>query len=364
MTEPAQIRGEFVLDPEIVFLNHGSFGACPREVLARYQDWQLELERRPVEFLARRLEGLLADARGALGAYVGADPDDLVFLQNATSGVNLAAWALDLQPGDEVLSTGLEYGALDLAWQHVCAHAPAKYVRMPVTVPLANPVEEIWSGVTERTRALFVSHITSETALRLPVEELCARARERGIATVVDGAHVPGHVPLDLRALDVDYYAGNCHKWLCAPKGAGFLYVRRELQQAIAPLVISWGYKDGGTFLSRHEKQGTRDPSAFLTVPHAIAWLVAHDWDSVRERCRALAARTPQRLGLEPLGDPGLQMITMRLPDAAPEDLQTRLYDEHAIEIPVFDGMIRASFQGYNDERDLDVLADALSALL
>jgi isopenicillin-N epimerase len=363
VTEAAHIRDEFLLRDDVVFLNHGSFGACPRPVFERYQAWQLELERQPVEFLARRLEGLLAEARAALGAYVGADPDDLVFVQNATAGVNLAAWALDLQPGEEVVSTSLEYGALDLAWEHVCSHAPARYVRMPVTVPLEDAVEEIWSGVTERTRALFLSHVTSETAVRLPVEELCARARERGIATVVDGAHVPGHLSLDLRALDVDYYAGNCHKWLCAPKGAGFLYVRRELQETIAPLVISWGYKDDSTFLTRHEKQGTRDPAAFLAVPDAIAWQRERGWDEVRERCRELAAAAPDALGLEPLGN-GLQMVTMQLPPDAPADLKERLYDEHRIEIPVFDGRIRASFQGYNTAADLDALRAALEQLL
>ena len=363
MTKPAHIRDEFLLDADVVFLNHGSFGACPRAVFERYQEWQLELERQPVQFIGRRLDALLADARAALGAYVNADPDDLVFVQNATAGVNLAAWALDLRPGDEVLSTALEYGALDLAWEHICAHAPARYVRMPVTLPLEDAVEEIWSGVTDRTRALFLSQITSETAVHLPIEELCARARERGIATIVDGAHGPGHVPLDLRALDVDYYAGNCHKWLCSPKGAGFLYVRRELQETIAPLVVGWGYGNDSTFLTRHEKQGTRDPSAFLTVPDAIEWQRDHDWESVRARCRNLAAKAPMRLGLEPLGG-GLQMVSMRLPPDAPDDLQTRLYDEYRIEIPVFDGLIRASFQGYNDRRDLDALAQALGELL
>ena len=360
----AQIRDEFLLDPDVVFLNHGSFGACPREVFERYQEWQRELERQPVDFLGRRLRGLLAEARAALGAYVNTDPDDLVFAQNTTAGVNLAAWAVALEPGDEVLATSLEYGALDLAWEHVCAHAPARYVRMPVSVPLDDPVEEVWRGVTAHTRVLFLSHITSETAVRLPLEELCGRARERGITTVIDGAHVPGHIPLDLRALNVDYYAGNCHKWLCAPKGAGFLYVRRELQDRIAPLVIGWGYGEEATFLSRHEEQGTRDPAAFLTVPAAIEWQRANDWDSVRERCRGLAARTPRRLGLEPFGT-GLQMVSMRLPPHAPRDLQQRLYDEYRIEIPTWDtGTIRASFQGYNDERDLDALGAALADLM
>jgi isopenicillin-N epimerase len=365
VTDPAHIRDEFLLDPDVVFLNHGSFGACPRDVFERYQAWQLELERRPVEFLGRRLSGLLAEARAALGEYVNADPDDLVFVQNATAGVNLAAWALDLQPGDEVLSTSLEYGALDLAWEHVTRHGPARYVRMPVTVPLADAAEEIWSGVTDRTRALFLSHITSETALRLPIEELCKRARERGIATIVDGAHAPGHIPLDLLALDVDYYTGNCHKWLCAPKGAAFLYVRRELQDAIAPLVAGWGYEDGGTFVSRHEEQGTRDPAAFLTVPTAIEWQRARDWDTVRERCRTLAAEAPAKLGLEPLGT-GLQMVSMRLPPSAPADLQERLYDDYRIEIPVSDdvSLIRASIQGYNGPDDVAALKAALDALL
>jgi isopenicillin-N epimerase len=362
VTDPAHLRDEFLLDENVVFLNHGSFGACPRDVFGRYQEWQLELERRPIEFLARRIGGLLADARAALGAYVNADPDDLVFVQNATTGVNLAAWGLDLQPGDEVLTTSLEYGALDLAWEHICRHAPARYVRMPVTTPLDDPVEEIWSGVTDRTRALYLSHITSKTAVQLPVEELCMRARERGIVTIIDGAHVPAHIPLDLRTLDVDYYAGNCHKWLCAPKGAGFLYVRRELQEVIQPAIVGWGFEGDATFLARHEKQGTRDPAAYLTVPDAIEWQQAHDWDSVRERCRDLAARAPERLGLEPLGT-GLQMVTMRLPEGMPEDLQERLYGEYGIEIPVADGTIRASFQGYNEESDLEALASALEAI-
>src|SRR5438874_3551436 len=288
---PADLRAEFLLDPDIVFLNHGSFGACPRAVFERYREWQRGLERRPVEFLARRLDGLLADSRAALAAYVSADPDDLVCVPNVTAGINVAAWALDLQPGDEVLSTDLEYGALDLAWDHVCQYTRARYVRMPVTLPLRNhaeSLEEIWAGVTERTRALFLSHVTSETAVQLPVEELCARAREAAIATIVDGAHVPAHIPLDLAAIGADYYSGNCHKWLCAPKGSAFLHVRRELQPNVHPLVIGWGYKDDATFLSRHEGQGTRDPSAFLTVPDAIEWQRQHDWEAVRERCRAL----------------------------------------------------------------------------
>jgi len=370
------LRDEFLLDPRVTFLNHGSFGACPRAVFKRYQEWQVELERQPVVFLARRLGELLADARAALGAYLGADPDDLVFVPNATAGVNIAACSLGLQAGDEVLSTDLEYGALDLTWEHICAKFGATYVRAPIRLPVTSheeTVEMVWSAVTPRTDVLYLSHHTSGTAMTFPVAELCRRAREAGIRTVVDGAHVPGHIPLDLNALDVDYYAGNCHKWLCAPKGAGFLYVRKDRQRDVHPLVISWGYEgDDPTFLARHEWQGTRDPSAYLTVPAAIAWQDEHDWDAVRDRCHELARRARTDLGLEPIVPDSHefygQMVTLRLPNDAPDDLQERLYDDFRIEIPVSehgeDRFIRASFQGYNDDADLQRLKTALEQLL
>jgi isopenicillin-N epimerase len=377
VSDGTDLRAEFLLDESVTFLNHGSFGACPRAVFERYQEWQLELERQPVLFLARRLDDLLAAARAALGAYVGADPEDLVFVPNATSGVNIAAWPLGLGAGDEVLATNLEYGALDRTWEHVCGDFGAHYVRAPLPLPVSDEaaiVDAVWSHVGPRTRVLYLSHHTSSTALALPVAELCRRARERGIVTVVDGAHVPGHLPLDLRALDVDFYAGNCHKWMCAPKGAGFLYVRRELQRDVHPLVFSWGYDaDEPTFIGRHEKQGTRDPAAYLTVPFAIEWQREHRWDEVRSRCHGLARQAATELGLEPLvpdtrDDLFGQMVALQLPEAAPDDLKERLYDDYRIEIPVMDHnglrLIRASFQGYNDERDLDRLRTALSELL
>jgi isopenicillin-N epimerase len=376
VSDDTNLRDEFLLDPDVTFLNHGSFGACPRAVFERYQRWQLELERQPVLFLARRLEGLLAEARAALADYIGCDADDLVFVPNATAGVNIAAWPLGLQQGDEVLSTDLEYGALDLTWEHVCGDFGARYVRTPIPLPLDpdEVVETLWAAVSDRTRVLFVSHHTSSSALTLPVAELCRRARERGIRTVIDGAHVPGHLPLNLRELDPDFYAGNCHKWLCAPKGAGFLYVRRELQHDVHPLMFSWGYEgDDPSFVARHEKQGTRDPSAHLTVPAAIEWQRSHQWHRVRERCHALACRAAAELGLSPLvpdtrHDLYGQMVSLRLTDDAPADLQERLYDEHRIEVPVVERkdmrLIRPSFQAYNDERDLERLRAALAALL
>ena len=195
----------FLLDPDVVYLNHGSYGACPRPVFERYQAWQRELEREPVDFISRRLSGLLADARAVLAEYVGAQADDLTFVQNATTGVNMAARALDLQPGDEVLSTDMEYGACDFTWEHVCAQAGARYVRAEIPLPLDDVTNAIFAGRTERTRAVYVSHITSETGLLLPVEEIVTRAREEGLTTIVDGAHAPGQADLDLDALGADF---------------------------------------------------------------------------------------------------------------------------------------------------------------
>ncbi|HEX6788393.1 MAG TPA: aminotransferase class V-fold PLP-dependent enzyme, partial [Gaiellaceae bacterium] len=215
----------FLLDPDVVFLNHGSFGACPQPVFESYQAWQRELEREPVQFIARRLTDLLAEARASLGAYVGAAADDLTFVPNATTAVNIAARAVRLRPGDEVLTTNLEYGACDLTWERECAKAGASYVRVPTA--------ELLDHRTDRTRAVYLSHITSETALLLPAERIVEEARALGLTTIVDGAHAVAQVDLDLTALGADYYAGNCHKWLCAPKGAGFLYVAPRLQDTV-----------------------------------------------------------------------------------------------------------------------------------
>jgi isopenicillin-N epimerase len=357
----------------VVFLNHGSFGACPRPVFEAYQRWQVELERQPVEFLARRYDGLIEAAKARLAEHVGAQPDDLVFAPNATSGMNVVARSLPLGPGDEVLVTNHEYGAVDLLWQHVCGRTGATLVRSSLE-PGPTIVDELWRAVTPRTRAVSVSHITSATALRFPAEEVCRRARVDGILSVVDGAHAPGQIDLDLDVLGADFYAGNCHKWLCAPKGSGFLYVRPEHREAIVPLVVSWGEAEG-SFAQRHRWQGTRDPAAYLAVPAAIDFLAEHDWEVVRRRCHGLAAAARLQLaeltGLEPLApDEGwlCQMLAARLPECDVDELKRRLYDEHRIEVPVkrFDGqpVIRVSFQGYNDEADLDALVEALNRLL
>ena len=354
------MRELFLLDPDVVYLNHGSYGACPRSVFERYQAWQRELEREPVQFLANRLPDLLAAARAELGAFVGAPADDLTFVPNATTGVNIAARALDLQPGDEVLSTNLEYGACDLTWQHVCERAGARYVRAGL--------ESLFEHLSERTRAVYLSHITSETALLLPVEAIVARARAEGLTTIVDGAHAVAQVDLDLVALGADFYAGNCHKWLCAPKGAGFLYARPEWQERTQGPIVSWGYDEPATFISRTEWQGTRDPAAYLAVPDAIRFVREHD---ERERCVALAREARRDIcelvGSEPLApeDRILQMASVQLPHADPK-LSERLFDEHRIEIPTMgprrDDLLRISVAPYTERQDVDRLLEALAA--
>ncbi len=373
------LRDEFLLDPSVVFLNHGSYGACPRPVFERYQEWQRELERQPVEFLSRRLEGLLDEARVPLAQEVHGDPASIAFVSNATTGVNVAARAIALQPGDEVLTTDLEYGACTFAWEQGCAERGARLVRAHIPLPVESAqqiVDALFAAHTEKTRVVFVSHLTSETALRLPAEQIVARARDDGLITVVDGAHAPGHIPLDVDAIGADFYNGNAHKWICAPKGAGFVAVRDEWRETVPGPIVSWGYEHGGSFPARVEKQGTGDPSAQLTVPAALEWLRANDWDAVRARCRELtrAARLQlMELGLEPLSPDGEeflgQMVSMRLPEGTNADeLKARLYDDYRIEVPVFgraDGapLLRVAIQGYNDESDIDKLVGALAAL-
>jgi isopenicillin-N epimerase len=354
----------FLLDPAFVHLNHGSFGACPRPVFDVYQERQRELERRPVEFLARRLESELAGVRGAIGGFVGASPDDIALVPHATAALNGVVRSLRLEPGDEILTTEHEYGSMDLLLEFVCGRTGARVVRRAGT-----DADSIWGGATERTRALFVSHVTSPTAVIMPVEELCRRARGAGVPSVVDGAHGPGHVTLDLERLGADFYAGNCHKWLCAPKGAGFLYARPESQEMVDPLVISWTYTAEGTFAARHGWQGTHDPAAYLAVPAAIDFVRRH---GRAEDCRTLlqeAAGELGSIGLEPVSrEPTLQMAAFRLPDCDADEVQRRLREEFAIEVLVKpwrdQPLLRVSVAAYNTKEDLERLVAALGGLL
>ena len=383
------LREEFILDPAITFLNHGSFGACPRPVLEAQWRWQMELERNPVEFLGRRSAGLLREARSVLAAEIGARTEDLVFVPNATTGVNMVAQSLGLAPGDEVLGTDLEYGACEAAWELACARQGAQYRRVSIPLPFDRhqALARIMAAVTPQTRLIFASHITSTTALTLPVAELCAAARDRGVLTLIDGAHAPGQVALSLESIGADFYVGNCHKWMCAPKGSGFIHATGSRQDLLDASVISWGYArhTGGhtgfdaylgqtPFEQRLQWQGTRDLAAWLAVPEAIAFQKRNDWPAVQSRCHRLAAQAlatiGNRYGLAPISRDGdwAQMVAIPVPDIEPESLRTDLFNRHQIEVPVTrhagQVFVRLSVQGYNTDDDVSRLVQALDSLL
>lgn len=374
------MRDHFLLDPDVVFLNHGSFGACPAPVFAEYQRWQRELERQPVEFLGRRADTLLGEVRAALATYLHTVPENLILVPNASHGVNLVAKSLRLTPGDEILTTQHEYGANDHLWDYLAAVSGVKIVRQDIPLPVtthADFVDQLWQGVTPRTKMIFISHLTSPTALIFPIADICRRARGAGILTLIDGAHAPGQIPVDLAAIDADFYTGNLHKWLCAPKGTAFLYARPDQQAWLRPLVVSWGWAEGADFVTRNQWQGTRDISAFLTIPAAIRFQAEHDWPAQRERCHELARQTRIAIGhltcLAPLHPDSpewyAQMVAAPLPDDCDLNaLKTALYDKYRIEIPVITWggwrLIRASFQAYNTPADLAALVGALKALL
>ena len=374
-------RDEFLLRKNITFLNHGSFGACPRPVFAAFQHWEHMLEQQPVEFLGRRISDLLAEARTRLAAYLGTQADSLVYVPNATYGVNIVARALGLQPGDEVLASDHEYGAADRAWRFVCGQRGVRYINQPIGLPLTSAesfVEQLWAGVGPRTRVIFLSQITSPTALIFPLAEVCRRARAAGIMTVIDGAHAPGQIDLALDALGADFYTGNCHKWLCAPKSAGFLYARPACQPLLEPLVVSWGWQaerpSQSPFLDYFEWPGTHNPAAYLATPAAIDWQADRDWPAVRAACHAVLVEAERRMGeltgLAPISpdDMYAQMRTIALPPCDLAALKARLWDEYQIEVPLvgWNGghYIRVSIQCYNGPADAERLIGALTRIL
>jgi isopenicillin-N epimerase len=378
----SQFKDLFLLDQKITFLNFGSFGACAKPIFEEYQRLQLEMEKEPVQFIVVNGPAKLQKSREALGAYLNCNADDLVYVTNPSYGLNIIAKNLQLKQGDEIISTDIEYGASDKALNYYCKKAGAKYVRRKVSFPIKSKerfVQDFCEGLNERTKAVFISQITSSTGLILPVKEICDIAREKGILTIVDGAHVPGQIPLDLRALDADIYSGACHKWMMTPKGSSFLYVRRELQHLFDPLVVSWGYESAAPghsqFIDYHQMQGTRDFSAFLTIPKAIEFMDQHQWISVAKNCNKLildnAPRFFELLESEP-GSPLTnefigQMLSIRIGCKEPEKLQRTLYGEYKIEIPVMRQdekvFIRFSINAFNDQSDLDKLYDALKEI-
>ena len=385
----ADLAALWPLDRDVVFLNHGSFGACPTAVLRHQAALRAEMEAEPVRFLSRELDDRLGAARAALAAFVGADPDDLAFVTNATSGVNAVLRSRTFAAGDELLTTDHAYNACRNTLHFVAERAGARVVTVTLPVPVRAPddvVEAVLAGVTPRTRLALIDHVTSPTALILPVERLTAELTARGVEVLIDGAHAPGMVPLSLATLGATYYSGNCHKWLCAPKGSAFLWTRREAQPGVRPLTISHGataaHPGRSRFRLEFDWTGTTDPTAWLTVPRAIEYLgglVPGGWPALMAANRALALEARRVVGAvagtAPLCPDAMvgSIAAVRLPDGTtdvgwrrPDPLQARLYEGWSIEVPVMSWpaaprrLVRISAQLYNRYQHYERLAEAL----
>jgi len=384
------------LDPAVTFLNHGSFGSCPLPVLEFQRELRDRMERQPVKFFVRDLEELLDWARIRLAKFLGGKAENLVFVPNATSGVNAVLRSLEFEPGDELLVTDHEYNACRNALDYVAQRTGAKVVVAKIPFPLASAeeiIEAVMGAVTWRTRLALLDHVTSQTGLVLPIEFLVRELNARNVDTLVDGAHAPGMVPLDLHALNAAYYTGNCHKWICAPKGAAFLHVRADRQKDIRPLVISHGANSSRTdrsrFLIEFGWMGTGDPSPALCVPKAIEFvrsLRPGGWDEVMNHNRELALgarrvlcealRIPLPCPDELIGS----LASVPIPDAPDskpsnnplylDPLQDRLLEEFKIEVPIIPWpappkrLLRVSAQLYNSLPQYEQLAGALKKLL
>jgi len=390
MAKTEEWAGLWPLDRGVAFLNHGSYGACPSEVLRHQAALRAEMEAEPVRFLGRELEERLDAAREALAAFLGADPDDLAFITNATGGVNAVLRSLAFSAGDEVLTTDHCYAACRNTLDYVAARSGVKVNVAVVPFPVASPdavVEAVLAKVTPSTRLALLDHITSPTGIILPIERMVAELRRRGVETLVDGAHAPGMVPVDLRALGAAYYSANCHKWICAPKGSAFLWVRRDRQADIHPLTISHGAKGERPGRSRFRLEfdwtGTLDPTAWLTVPKAIAYmgsLVSGGWPALMARNRALALAARELLcaaaGSAPPSPDGMigSLASIVLPDSPTvetgwrirDPIQGRLFDDWGIELPIMrwpappKRLLRISVQLYNTPGQYVHLAEAL----
>ena len=392
LNQPAADPRHWLLDPEITFLSHGAFGACPRPVLEFQNEWRARVERGPVHFLVREMEAPMDAARAALAQFVGSETDDLVFVPNATTGVNTVLRSLRFVPGDELLTTNHEYNACRNALDFVAERSGARVIVAEIPFPLANSEQitaPILERVTPRTRLVLIDHVTSQTGLVLPLAKLINELNSRGVDTLVDGAHAPGMIPLNLKQLQAAYYTGNCHKWLCAPKGTAFLSVRRDKQKIIRPLTISHGANsrrtDRSRFLIEFGWTGTTDPSSFLSVPEAIRFmgsLLPGGWPEAmaRNRALALAARKilSETLGIEEpcpsefIGSVAAMPLPEAPADAGPRlpwneyPLQDRLRTRHRIEVPIIPWpaapkrVIRISAQLYNSLPQYEQLADAL----
>ncbi len=373
------MKSHFLLDPTITFLNHGSFGACPKPIFEDYQKWQYVLEKEPVQFIQKTGAGYLKTSKLALAKYIGCDVDDFFFTQNPTFAINTIMRSLDLKADDEILSTNHEYGAMDRTWHFFCKKTGAKYVQSVISLPILSKEQlliEFWKGYTSKTKVIFINQISSSTALIFPVKEICDKARELGLITIIDGAHTPGHIDLNISEMNPDYFTGTTHKWLLTPKGSSFLYVKKDKQKTLEPLVISWGYESDtpshSQFLDENEYQGTRDISAFLTLPKALQFLEENNWKEKTTVCKQLILEHYPKFcelvnskPICPITSEFLgQMCSIPINTLKPLELKELLFNKYNIEIPItqLNGKcyIRITLNAYNTLKDLDILRNAI----
>lgn len=384
------LKSKFLLDPEITFLNHGSYGSCPKPVFEVYQKYQTDLESHPIKFMQEDVYKLLEISRESLSHYVNCDKDDLIFVTNPTQAVGTVIHNILINSNDEVLSTNLEYGSCDRMWTYDADQKGYKYIQAEINLPIEDKeffLNQFWSYASAQTKYVFISQITSTTGMILPIPEIVAEAKKRGIKTIIDGAHVPAHIPLDIKELDPDYYTGALHKWLCCPKGSSFLYVKKEKQVGIQPMLKSWGWGEEyekfkssvqlhspSRFINVFQWQGTRDMSTFFTVPEAIQFQEEHDWDSVRSRSINMVIEARNRIN-EITKLPKIcpddwlgQMATILFPIDDTVAFKKTLYNDYQIEMPVMRHLehtaFRISIQGYNTQADIDHLINALEELI
>lgn len=379
----SNIKSQFLLRDDVTFLNFGSFGACPKPIFERYQQYQLELEQEPVQFITVTGLQYLKQSREALAAYINCPADDVVYVTNPSYAVNIIAKSFNLQKDDEILTTNLEYGACDRAWNYYCKKVGAKYIRQPITLPIPSKedlINEFFKGLTSKTKLVFISHLTSSTGLRMPVEEICAIAKQKGILTFVDGAHAPGQLPLNLQTLQADIYTGACHKWMMTPKGSSFLYVKNEHQHLFDPLIVSWGYQSTAPsqskFLDYHQMQGTRDFSAFLCIPNAIEFMQQNNWSAVSKTCKEMVQQNAPKFckllkatPTAPLTDDFIcQLYSTPIKTKQPLELHHHFFNQYKIEVPVMphgdNVFLRYSIQAFNTQNDLDKLYNAVEDII
>lgn len=375
-------RDAWSLREGVVYLNHGAFGPSPRVVQQSQQQWQSQLESEPVDFFLRALGPALQASLEKLARFVNAPAEDMVFLDNSTVGMNVVARSVALGSGDEVVVTNHDYGAVHRIWEHECARQGAKLVTCEVPTPIASPetwCDSILAQVNSRTRLVVFSHVTSPTAIVLPVAKLCALLRARNIPICIDGPHAIAMQPLDIAALDCDFYTAGCHKWLCGPFGSGFLYANPRVQPDIQPAITSWGRPlDETDYCWRDEFlwQGTRDVSSKLAVAAAIDFMNDIGLDRFRQHTHALAQYARERLGTlteSPHLTPDSaeyygSMIAVPLPPGEAQPLQDALWNEDRIEVPIIEWgsqrLVRVSCHLYTTAEEIDRLVDALTRLL